>query len=297
MTEILLTGATGMLGSSFAEALGPRATLVPRTALDIRDPAAVMRMVATSGASVLINCAADVDAEAAEDNPDRALAANSMLPGLLAIACRRAGMRLVHFSSTGCYGAWKTTPYSEEDPVRPTTVHHSSKVSGEAAVREAAPEHVILRTGWLFGGGPGHKKNFVWKRLLEAAAEDELGSDTAQFGNPTYVGDVVAQTMALIEAGLCGTYNCVSQDGTSRFAYVERIVRAGGLDCRLVPRGAFARRAPVSPNEMAVNQRLGLLGLDMMPAWDSSIDAYVAALRASTAWVEIETIQRKCKAQ
>ena len=285
--KLLLTGATGMLGSAFAAWPDMSAILVDRAQLRLADPMTIYRLVAQSGADGLINCAAHVDAERGETDPDPVYASNAMLPGVLAIACRRAGIPLVHFSSTGCYGAWKNTPYSEEDAVAPTTVHHRSKIAGEMAVRDAGCEHLILRAGWLFGGLPTHKKNFVWRRLVEAATTPKLASDTAQFGNPTFVGDVVSQCLALLQLGVRGTFNCVAQGTASRFDYVARIVAASGLACELVPSGPFARVAPVSFNEMAINYRLGLMGLDRMPAWTASVDRYVATLQASPEWLEL----------
>ena len=285
--KVLLTGATGMLGSAFAETLGADATLADRARLDIGAPRALEALIAEAEAALVINCAAHVDAERGETDPDPVYASNAILPGMLALACRRRGVPLVHFSSTGCYGAWKASPYTEEDRLEPTTVHHRSKLAGEAAVREATGEHLILRTGWLFGGSPQHKKNFVWRRLLEVARASRLTSDTAQFGNPTYVGDVVRQSLDLVAGGVCGTFNCVGTGTASRFEYVARIVAASGLPCELVPGGAFVRLAPVSPNEMALNYRLGLMGLDRMPHWTTALDSYVAALRALPVWREL----------
>lgn len=280
-----------MLGSAFVRALGSRAVLIERDHLDITKPAAIMDVIANSTARVLINCAAHVDAEAAETDPDPVVAANVILPGLLAQGCRRAGMTIVHFSSTGCYGSWKATPYTEEDEANPTTAHHKTKIAGENSIRHSGCEHVILRTGWLFGGRPAHKKNFVWRRLLEAAGAREMKSDRAQFGNPTWVDDVVKQTLHVLELRLRGTYNCVAHGGASRFDYVERIVAASGFECRLVPSGPFVRRAPVSSNEMAYNYRLGLMGQDLMRPWRDTIDDYVATLRQSQDWQILDGIR------
>ena len=286
--KLLLTGAGGVLGSAFAEAL-KEAELVTagRAALDVRRPVEVQNLVADSGAEVVINCAAHTDAEAAEDNPDLVYAANSMLPGLLGAACRRSGALLVHVSSTGCYGDWKTEPFTEEDPVRPTTTHHRSKVSGEHRVRDTGCEHLILRTGWLYGGAQ-QPKNFVWRRLLEARDTPHMTSDAAQRGNPTFAGDVARQALVMVDAGLRGTFNVVAQGAATRFDYVSAIVRLAGLACEVSPGAAFKRRAPVSSNETALNYRLGLLGLDRMPPWTESLAAYVAALTSSPEWRAIE---------
>jgi dTDP-4-dehydrorhamnose reductase len=118
----------------------------------------------------------------------------------------------------------------------------------------------------------------VWKRILEARAASEMWSDSVQRGNPTYVGDVAAQTLALVRMRLRGLYNVVAEGAATRHAYVSRIVQAAGLACEVRPGPAFRRLAAVSPNESAVNYRLRLMGLDRMPSWTEALDRYVQQL-------------------
>jgi dTDP-4-dehydrorhamnose reductase len=255
-----------------------------RDDLEGKDFQEVRRIVEDAAPDLVINCAAHTDADAAELNPAIAAAANSALPGIIGKICFEVGAVLVQISSTGCYGAWKDTAYSEDDPLRPTTVHHKSKVAGEEAVRASGCEHLIVRTGWLFGGSTAAPRNFVWKRLIEASSGRRLLSDTSQHGCPTAVHDVARQVLVALAAGVRGTVNVVSQGSVSRFGYVERIVRAAQLPCEVLPSPAFARLAPVSPNEAAVNGRLRALGLDHMPRWEEAVDDYVGALMRSPDW-------------
>ena len=282
--RVLLTGGRGMLGCAFANELGADVLQVPRPLLEPSALGFLTKRLRAMQGDVLINCAAHVDAEAAEIDAAPAVFANSVLPGVLAGACREIGLHMVHFSSTGCYGDWKMSPYDDDDPVRPTTAHHRTKAAGEARVRAVCDGHLILRTGWLFGGGPEHRKNFVWRRLEEAASRRLLRSDDAQRGNPTYIGDVVRQTLLLLETRLAGTFNCVSQGAASRYEYVRQIVQASGLPSVVEPCGAFERLAPVSMNEAARNHALALLGLDIMPDWRVGVDAYVASVLSSPRW-------------
>jgi dTDP-4-dehydrorhamnose reductase len=276
--RVAITGAGGMLGSALGARLAGKEVLpIGRGALDVTHAAALRVMLREFRPEVVVNCAADTDVEGAESDPARCFAANALLPELLAQFCRDSGARLVHFSSAGCYGDYKTTPYVDYDPLRPSTTHHRAKAAGEAAVREAGGRHLILRLGWLYGGGAGHLKNFVWNRIVEARGSPEIGADPYQTGSPTFVGDVVAQTMTLLEAELSGTYNCVAGGAVPRLDYVSRIVAAAGLSTRIVPR-RFVRRATVSPNEAAINEKLDLLGLNVMPEWGKALDQYIKRL-------------------
>lgn len=281
-----------MLGTAFRGLL-PDSLAAGRDCLDVTRPGNIHELVAGARAEIVINCAAHTDVDGAERDPDAAFAANAVLPGIVATACRRSGATLLHLSSTGCYGNWKSTAFTDEDEPQPTTAHHRSKVSGERAVRESGCEHLILRAGWLFGGSAAQKKNFVWHRLLEARSRDVLTSDPHQHGNPTLVDDLAAQALHLVGQPVRGTFNCVSGPGVSRFEYVREIVRVSGLPCTVERSTApFRRTAPVSQNEMAVNYRLGLLGLDAMPSWKTSLARYVAELINSPSWTAYEGGQR-----
>ena len=288
MARILVTGAGGLLGSTFSSLLGERmvATL-GRADLDATRPEDVAASITAPAPDIVINCAAHTDLEAAERDPTADWLANAELPGLVADACRRIGARLVHFSSTGCYGAWRTTPYVEDDEMRPTTAHHRAKAAGEQRVAAAGGDWLILRTGWLYGGDAGQPKNFVWRRLVEALSKVEMMSDATQRGCPTHAIDVANQTIDLLEANARGIFNVVAQGDASRFEYVDRIVRTGGLACKVRPGPAFARLAPVSPNEMALNRRLETTGLLKMPNWGEALDAYTRQLTGTPEWSDL----------
>lgn len=268
-----------MLGSAFMSGFAG-AEGVEVDVLDVRRPKEVIGLVSQFGAKLVVHCAADTDVEGGEDRVERTFAANAILPGLIATGCRRSGAFLVHISSTGCYGNWKREPYVEDDPLRPTTVHHRSKLAGEQAVRESGGDWIILRAGWLYGGSAANPKNFVVQRIRDARRNSVMLGDTSQVGNPTFVGDVVTQARGLVEAGVTGVFNCVARGKATRCEYVRAIVEVAGLPCdvREAPDGHFRRRAPVSPNEAAINRNAGLLGLDIMPDWRTSLEKYVAAL-------------------
>ncbi|WP_244959568.1 SDR family oxidoreductase [Gluconacetobacter azotocaptans] len=283
---VLLLGAGGMLGSTF-RALCPDVAFqtLSRGELDVSSPRVLLDRIVGLAPTVIINCAADTNVDRAEADPADAFAVNAVLPGLVAQAARQVNALLVHFSSTGCYGRHQDgdlLPHSDFEAVFPTTAHHRSKVAGELAVREAGCRHLILRLGWLYGGSITHKKNFVWARIRDARSKPELASDPFQTGSPTLVDDVVRQTLVLLEVGVVGTFNCVATGAVSRFDYVARIMELAGLSSHLRP-ARFKRAASVAENEAAVNDKLALMGLNIMPLWDEALAGYVMRLLAEEA--------------
>jgi dTDP-4-dehydrorhamnose reductase len=95
--------------------------------------------------------------------------------------------------------------------------------------------------------------------------------------------DVVTQTRLLLDSDVAGIFNCVGGGPPARrIDYVAAILDAAGSQTRVVPRD-FARRAPVSTNEAALNARLRSAGLDRMSSWRESLGAYVRAQLADAA--------------
>ena len=282
MNRILLLGAGGVLGRAFSEHLADgQVVTAGRRELENEPAAALDRLFRHHRPDFVINCAAHTDLEVAEADPERDARANAELPGLIGAVCRTNGATLLHFSSTGCYGSWKETPYSDDDELRPTTAHHRAKAAGEEAVKASGCRFLVLRTGWLYGGVAGQPKNFVWNRIVEARGKSEMASDAVQRGCPTFANDLVGQALLMIEKGLEGVFNAVANGNASRYDYVAEIVAATALPCVVKPGPRFQRRANVSMNEMAINTRLKGLGLDIMPDWKVSLRRYVQALMDS----------------
>jgi dTDP-4-dehydrorhamnose reductase len=284
-TRILVTGAGGLLGRAFQQRLAGQIVIpLSRDRLSPDNPESLEKAIALAAPDIVINCAAHTDVEAAERDPAIDFQINARLPGLLGEICGKMGLFLVHFSSTGCYGNWKSEPYIEEDMLRPTTAHHLAKLAGEEAVRESGASHLVLRTGWLYGGLPGQPKNFVWNRLVEAMSEVELVTNGRQRGCPTFVGDLVKQTLVVLKSGRIGIFNATSQGSASRYEYIACITSAAHLPCLVKPGSGFSRLAQVSDNEMSLNKRLQAEGLDVMPPWQPALTGYVETLIRSQEW-------------
>jgi dTDP-4-dehydrorhamnose reductase len=174
----------------------------------------------------VVNAAGYTAVDQAESEPELAFAVNRDGPSYLAIACGKAGIPLVHISTDYVFDGQKQGAYLETDPVSPLGVYGKSKAAGERAVREHLPEHVIIRTSWVYGI---HGHNFV-KTMLRVGREKEVVQVVAdQYGCPTYAADL-AETILRIAARVLegrqihwGTYHYCGQGVTSWHAFAEAI--------------------------------------------------------------------------
>lgn len=131
-------------------------------------------------------------------------------------ACARHGARLVYASSSSVYGNAAELPVSETAPLRPVSPYGASKVMTEtlsgAYAQSQGLEAIGLRYFTVYG--PRQRPDMALARFIEATLQDckvTVFGDGRQLRDFTYVGDVVAATMAAGERGRAGAvYNVAS---------------------------------------------------------------------------------------
>jgi len=225
MGPLLLLGADGQLGHEvrvLAAARGLDLVALNRRQLDIT-AAPDVRAAITGRFAAVINAAAYTAVDKAESDAAAAFAVNRDGAGHIAEACAAAGARLIHISTDYVFDGSKGAPYGEDDPVRPVNVYGASKEAGEAAVREACADHVILRTSWVFGAAGS---NFVKTMLRLGGERDALSIVADQFGCPTPAAALAARAIAAAGGEARGTYHCAGEERTSWHGFAMAIFAA-----------------------------------------------------------------------
>ena len=111
----------------------------------------------------------------AEDEPDLAFRINARGAGEAAAAAREY-RRPDHPAFDRLCLRWASErSLSEDAPTNPASVYGRSKLAGEEAVRAANPEHLILRTAWVYSP---FGRNFVKTMAAAAHDRDVLTSST-----------------------------------------------------------------------------------------------------------------------
>jgi len=292
---ILVTGAGGLLG----RALGPRLARCapapeslcltdlargkaggrPILPLDVTDAAAVEAAVRDLAPRTVFHLAAWTNVDAAESHESQVQRLNVEAAGTVARAAAEAGALVVHMSTDFIFDGTKTGPYVEEDPPSPLGVYARSKAESETRVRAAAPgSHLIVRTAWLYGaGGP----NFVETILAAARAGERLRVVRDQVGCPTWNEDLALALVAMVGAGLRGTYHACGRGSASRYDLAVEIVRSAGLAVSVEPIESRDRPGKARRPARAVLSTEKLrcaIGLEL-PDWRASVRAYHARAR------------------
>ncbi|MBW0254606.1 dTDP-4-dehydrorhamnose reductase [Cellulomonas sp. PS-H5] len=276
----LVTGAQGMLGQDLVALLRERGhdvTGLGRTDLDITDPAATAG--AAAGYDVVANVAAYTAVDAAESDEAAAFVVNAAGPALLARAARAAGARLVQISTDYVFDGHAEQPYAEDAPILPRSAYGRTKAAGEWAVRAEAPDHLIVRTAWLYGAHGG-----CFPKTIVRVAAEKGGLDVVadQVGQPTWTADLADLVERLVASGApAGTYHGTSQGRTSWHGFARAAVAAAGLDPAIVRETTsekFVRPAPRPAYSVLGHEALLAAGVEPIGDWAARWDAAAGAV-------------------
>jgi dTDP-4-dehydrorhamnose reductase len=277
--RILITGAAGMLGqdvAAAAQAAGHEPISVPRAELDIADSIAVADAFGSAAPDAVVNCAAWTNVDGAESDYEAALAVNGAAAGNVARAAAAVGAWTIHVSSDYVFDGAKRDPYLESDQVGPQSAYGRSKLAGERAVAQGAPDrHTIVRSAWLFGaGGPCFPRTIA--RL--AAERDVLTVVDDQVGCPTFTGHLAGALVELaVDRPPHGVLHVAGDGECSWFEFAREIVDAekiSGCEVRPVTTAEFPRPAPRPAYSVLRSER----GAPVLPHWREGLTAYVAAM-------------------
>src|SRR5271165_1657474 len=271
---ILVTGASGMVGSYLTRAFLPREmyrtdlqTKDGVQHLDIRDADAVNETIRRVRPSCVLHLAAETDVDRCEREVDHAYAVNTIGTYNVALACMEHNIDIVYVSTTAVFDGTKTDPYNEFDSPMPVTVYSKTKYEGENIVKSICQRWFIVRAGWMYGGGALDKK-FVGKVVAQClSGKTELRAVNDKFGSPTYAHDLMLNIKLLLEQRKFGLYHLVDRGGRcTRHDVAVEIARHFGNGCGVLPVSSdeFNLSASRSKSEAAVSYKLDLIGLNRM---------------------------------
>ncbi|HUD71851.1 MAG TPA: dTDP-4-dehydrorhamnose reductase [Dongiaceae bacterium] len=225
----MVIGASGLLGRALTrrlEAEFPETVAATRAEADVTDRFRLEMEIERLNPTVVINCAAFTDVDGCTREPERARTVNAIGAENAARAAAASGCRLVQISTDYVFDGVGTRPYVEDDPVGPIQEYGRSKLDGERRVATAAPDHLIVRTAWLFGRDGGAFVTGIRRRAL---AGEPLRVVSDQTGSPTFVDDLADGIARLLRVEHRGVVHLVNRGVGSRLEMTEVILAALGL--------------------------------------------------------------------
>jgi dTDP-4-dehydrorhamnose reductase len=282
--RVLITGASGQLGTDLAAALDGDAEVVAldHAALDITEEGAVAEALAAARPQVVFNCAAFHNVEACEAEEATAADVNVRAVKRLAQACREHGTQLVHFSTNYVFDGREPDPYVESDLPAPRSVYAITKLAGEHAALAYCPNGLVVRSAGLYGeaGSASKGGNFVERMIGRARAGEGIKMVSDQRLTPTFTPDLAAGTLDAVGSGTTGILHLTNGGACSWYEFTCAILDGAGIDVEVTPvetsippGGADRPLNGVLESEVA-----GAHGLEPLRPWRDALGAYLGRL-------------------
>ena len=282
--RVAIFGAGGQLGVELmAEftARGYEVTGFERAMIDIANPAAVEQCISRRDPAIVVNAAAYNQVDVAEKEPVAAFLVNALAVRNLAMACRQADARLVHFSTDYVFDGQAGRPYTEQDTPHPLGAYAVSKLAGELYAGAYLDKPLIVRTSGVFGVGGLNtaRGNFVELMLRLAAQGQPIRVVEDHVASPAFAPALAARTVDLVERGVDGIVHAGGGAPISWFDWAVKIFAAAGLSPVLKPTNEREfRTAARRPRYSALsNAKMESLGIAPMPSLDEAIRIYLEA--------------------
>lgn len=192
--SLLVIGKDGQLATSLAQR-DPALLSVGRPEVDLAVPGALAHAIHAARPAVIINAAAYTAVDQAEDQPELAHRINAEAAGEGAAAAAEIGARFIQVSTDYVFDGKSSTPYREDAATAPLGAYGRSKLAGEELVRAANPDHLIVRTAWVYSP---FGRNFVKTMMAAAATRDTLRVVDDQRGSPTSALDLADALLTVV---------------------------------------------------------------------------------------------------
>ena len=205
--RILVTGKNGQLGRSIQKSVNADTKIgnnqspneyifVGREDLDLSSDSSISHYFGNNKFDIIINCAAFMQVDKAEQEAELANQINHLAVKQLASIASNQQSRLIHISTDYVFDGESNKPYLETDTPNPINAYSRTKLAGEKALQAVMPMNaIIIRTSWLYSE---YGNNFVSTMLKLGKERDELSVVSDQMGSPTYATDLADAILEII---------------------------------------------------------------------------------------------------
>jgi dTDP-4-dehydrorhamnose reductase len=260
--KLLVTGGAGFLGRELCrlaaergdDVLAGRFRRAPPYGrsldLDVRDAAAVDRVLLRHGPDAVIHTAYIQHGDAMEETIVRG-------SGAVAEAAARCGSRLIHLSSDLVFDGEQGASYDESAEPRPVLAYGQAKLDAEQLVLRVHPAATVVRTSLLYGRPDGPQEAL--------ALREDVTFYTDEIRCPTRVDELAAALLELLELDEAGPLHLAAPAALSRLELARFLRRRAGADPDAV-RGAPSPRDG-RPRDVALDSRraASLLATQLSP--------------------------------
>ena len=245
MQKVLVTGATGMLGSKVAnyifndpnfKAFGTGRSdvqsLFTYIKADLLNKSELNNLLTSVYPDIIVHCAANVNLTDCETNKTEAYKINVEVSKQLA-SFNPGVCKIVYISTDSVFDGWRES-FSETDTPAPLNYYAQSKLEGENAVIKANKNSLVLRTN-MYGFNSSKEGNSIFEWLYKnLSADNNVSGFTDIHFNPLYTLQLAEIIIRLINKNAKGILHLGCIEKISKYQFALLIAEAFGFDKSLI---------------------------------------------------------------
>lgn len=267
---VWVTGSKGYMGTAISHGLDMSGYKVVGTdvELSLTEVDRLEAFAVEVQPDIIVNCAGIKRDATTLGNKAHAYEVNALGARNLALASNAVGALLVQISSDNVYASHQHEPVNEFDMPHPDTPYGKSKRAGEFMVRDTTPDHLILRSSWVYEANHGKLKE-----VFDAARNGvKCEVRTDHFTAPSSIALYMKYLLKMLEKGARGTYHIAPTGKTSRYDFAVHALRNAGFDptAILVP----ASDPATSEDIVLESLMLEMAGANL-PTWEEDLHNYM----------------------
>jgi len=242
MEKLVITGASGLLGSKMVELAKEYYEVVPlhhtkplhsnSLRLDMTQRKWVSDFFSKLKPNIVIHAASETNVDKCETQREQAWKINVEGTRNIAVSCSKANTKLVYISTDYVFDGEKGD-YKEQDEPNPVNYYGVTKLEGENQVAQHCENHLILRTSVLYGWHPW-KQNFVTWTINRLKQNKETTVVRDHYNTPTLADNLAEITIEAVQKDLQGLYHASGSERTSRYEFARQIAKTFNLDQSLI---------------------------------------------------------------
>lgn len=262
--RIVLTGASGLIGSRFEELMFENHEIIPLSAkdIDIVNDTSVQDFFREKKADVVLHLAAKTDVDKCEEDKDKdlslikknigeqivvekmdfksyhwfaseqatsAFAINFIGTSNLYTEAKERGTKFVYISTDFIFPGNDT--YGEESKPDPINWYGMTKYYGERLIDTS--KDLIVRLSFPYGYKSAVRDDFVWKLIALLRDKDEVELIEDQTITPTFIDDIVNGLDFLLSKNATGIYHLTGSSFENPYQIGQKIKDIFGFETKI----------------------------------------------------------------
>ncbi len=289
--KIILTGASGLIGSRFKDLLQEKHEIIPLSSADITIVDTVSHFFSDKNADVVVHLAAKTDVDGCELDRKKdeeiiqknigqqtevekmnwgfsdllgnksAFAVNFYGTKLVYDAAKERGMRFIYISTDFVFEG--KDKYDEASKPNPINWYGMTKYYGERLIDNL--DDLTVRLSFPYGYKNIVRKDFVWKLIDLLGKQEEVSLIEDETITPTLIDDIVYGLEFLLLKEATGIYNLTGSSFEDPYEIGKKIKNKFSLQTKINPTTRdkiYAGKAPRPFQSIMKNAKIKNLGFE-----------------------------------